>query len=1085
MSEQRLKPLRGEGARLLKLVTESEDLQTLEQALELGNALGQPAENLLDGVDVTAAGELLPSSRFRGTKTSQPALDLLLIHQLSLALEGSPEANLRRSVRRLQLMCRIVPPLRGFDGLESLTIEMAPGVKWADFARCEPLPALRVLSLTSKGTKDQITTLEALDGLKAPRLEVIQASGLGLKSVDALATSSRLIDVDLSDNPGLRSIRGLAPSAASLTTLNLKGCADLPDIEALRGSQALETLNLKGCAHLRSLMPLTASERLTRIDLEGCAQLTSLEGLATSELAPVQYNIFSLHGCAALTSLRGLPTLSEMTSALHLREMPALRSMDGIAAARVVKTLEIDNTALTDLVGLEHLSSLSELRVIECKSLQDIRILGQLSALERVRLFGCSGVQHLPDAWGQTLRNLEFSAGAFTALGQMPAGLEGLDVRGVPTLQNLKGVETATSLQVVAVDTLLRDASALQGLPLTSLRCFQADVRPVLPITPAWLHAVAGRLEPLRLDLSFTNLKEVPVLVEFPHLHAVRVSYQTCEFYQLKGGDYLTESAVRTLQRAVCKRHQIPTPEFLKSRRTSNQAVVAGGPSLLDLKRGLTSTDFTDVVAALETLRTTASAALYDAVVEGVHGPALYSGDTAALGKLFKDIRAPYRPWARWALTHVLMDAPDAATRAVALRQSVQAIVLTVSLSEGQSKSRPIPLSRFKALESITLQGIPGNDLSFLHDAGSVKSITLQDMIELTSLETLALMSTLPTLQTLQIERCPALSSLKGLEGAVQLRRLVVDGADQLIDFSAMAGLRSLQAFPARYFRSEEIDFSGFAALTNIQFAAGLRAATALKFHLTGQVDLSPLERLPHLASVALDLDTLQQDFAPLSQLKALDIQLIDPKTGYTQGVQGKVQPEHRHNWRGEYPLLERLEVSGGEHDLTQLRAPALQSFKSDSRLASLRGVGHAGTLEFRLDACESLDGLAGSPVKTLDFYYSVRKGTKLPSLAVIHEVPELKSLRIGPSLTEAHLHDLSACAQVQRLQANHYSGSLAFLAGWMQLAEIDLRDSGELTDLGTLCSLPSLTRVRLRGAAIKRESWPKALQDRLDFRST
>lgn len=1085
MSEQRLRPLRGEGAQLLKLVTEAKDLPTLEQALELGNALGKPAENLLDGIEVTAAGELLPSSRFRGTKASQPALDLLLIHQLSLALEGSHEADLRRSVRRLHLVSLIMPRLRGFDGLESLAIEMAPGAHWADFASWGPLPSLRTFLLTSQGTKDQPTTLVSLDGLQAPCLETIQGSGIGLTSVDALAASNRLIEVDLSDNPGLRSILGLAPSAASLTALNLAGCAEVPDVEALKGAQALETLHLKDCARLHSLKPLSASERLTTIDLEGCAQLVSLEGLATSELTPARYSVFSLVGCTALTSLRGLPSLSEKTSALHLREMPALNSLDGIAAARVVKTLEIDNTSLTDLSGLEHLPCLAELRVTDCSSLRDIRVLGQLPALARARLFSCSGIQHLPDAWGQTLRHLEFSAGAFTALGQLPAGLEELNVRGVPTLRDLKGIETAASLRVVAVDTFLQDASAMQGLPLANLRCFQADVRPLRPITPAWLHAVAGQLKPLKLDLSFTDLKELPVLVELADLHAVRVGYEVCEFYQLKGGDYLTESAVRTLQRAVCKKHQLPTPDFLKARRTSNKAIVAGGPSLLDLKRGLTSTDFAEIVAALETLRAAASATLYDAIVEGVHGTTLYTGDTAALGKLFKDIRAPYRPWARWVLTHVMMDAPDAATRVVALRQSVEEIVLSVSLSYGQDPSRPLPLSIFKALDSITLQEIPGNDLSFLRGAGSVKSITLREMSELTSLEALAMMSTLSTLQTLRIERCPALSSLKGLEGATQLRRLVVDGSEQLVDFSAMARLRSLQAFPAPYIRSEEIDLSGYATLSDIKFAAGLLAATALKLKLAGRVDLSPLAGLPQLASVTLELDTLEQDFAPLSRVKALDIQLIDPKTGYSRGVEGKVQPEHRHAWRGEFPLLESLEINGGEHDLAQLRAPALRTFNSYSRLTSMRGVGHAPTLDFRVDACESLDGLAGSPVTTLDLYYSARKGTKLPSLAVIHEIPELQSLRIGPSLTEAHLHDLSACAQVQRLQANHYTGSLAFLAGWTQLTEIDLRDSGELTDLDTLCSLPSLTRVFLRGAAIKRDAWPKALQDRLDFRST
>ena len=95
---ERLKPLRGDGAKLLKLVSEAQDTQTLEQALELGRALGQSAEGLLDGIEVTAGGELLLSSRFRGTQANQPALNLLLMQQLSLAPEGSPEAKLRRSV---------------------------------------------------------------------------------------------------------------------------------------------------------------------------------------------------------------------------------------------------------------------------------------------------------------------------------------------------------------------------------------------------------------------------------------------------------------------------------------------------------------------------------------------------------------------------------------------------------------------------------------------------------------------------------------------------------------------------------------------------------------------------------------------------------------------------------------------------------------------------------------------------------------------------------------------------------------------------------------------------------------------------
>jgi hypothetical protein len=67
MTTKRLTPLRGEGAKLLRLFTEALDLQTLLQALELGKALGQPAEGLLDGIEVNGAGGPTSSSRISPT----------------------------------------------------------------------------------------------------------------------------------------------------------------------------------------------------------------------------------------------------------------------------------------------------------------------------------------------------------------------------------------------------------------------------------------------------------------------------------------------------------------------------------------------------------------------------------------------------------------------------------------------------------------------------------------------------------------------------------------------------------------------------------------------------------------------------------------------------------------------------------------------------------------------------------------------------------------------------------------------------------------------------------------------------------
>ncbi len=1080
---ERLKPLRGDGAKLLKLVAEASDRQTLEQALELANAIGQPAEGLLEGVEVTAGGELLYSSRFRGTQATQPALDLLLLHELSLASDGTPEAALRRAIRRLDLSCPLLPALRGFDGLETLSLTLPAGADWADLGSWGPLPALRKLVITHGGTKDRPARLQSLDGLQAPGLQEARLSGLGLVSIDALSVSGQLNEVDLAQNPALASIAGLAASAGTLGALNLEGCEQLAGIDALAGASALSVLNLKGCARVPSLQPLSASTALEVIELEGCASLASLEGLCGPSVRPTRFSFLNLNGCAALQSLRGLPPLHEDVDSLHLEEMPALASLEGIASAAAITQVTIDGTALTDLDGLAGLIRLREVRVFDCKKLVDVRALGALPELVRAKVSGCPGLKHLPAAWGAPLRALEISEGVFTALGQLPAGLEDLEVREVASLRDLRGAETATALKEVSVDTFLQDASALDGLPRACLRCFNG---PIVPVTPTWVQSVVRGLAPLRLDLRFTSLKDLQFLLELPQLEQLYVGHEACEAYGFKGSESLTEAAVRTVQRAVCKKHQLPVPDFLKPRRASKQAVAAGGPSLADIKRGLTSTDFQEVVAALDALRAAGEGSLYDAVFEGVHGPTLYTGDNAPLGKMFREIRAPYRAWARWALTHALMEAPPSCASAEALLNSIESIHLGISPVQGRGNaSTPLAFGRFQALKSFTLEGTDDTDLGFLREMGPLASLSLLGLRQLVTLESLGTMKSLPALQSLKLERCTALQSLRGLEGASRLAIITVSDCDALTDFTAMSGLSALSVFPGWSLRDRKIRLNGFQALSDVSFLSGLAAAESLHLKLTGRVDLSALARLPRLHDLYLEVDTLDQDFAPLRGLKSLEIRLIDPKTGYSLTREGKPKPHERHVWQGEFPALETLEVSGGEHDFAQWRAPALQTFKSYSRLVSLQGVGHAATLEFQLEDCGSLEGLAGSPAASLNLYCAPRKGVKLPSVALVHEVPGLHTVRIGQTLTEQHARELTGCKQVQRLQANGYRGSLAFLAGWERLSEIDLRDSGELTELDTLCALPSLALVRLRGAAIKRDAWPKALQDKLDFRSS
>lgn len=1081
---ERLKPLRGEGAKLLKMVLEAQDLQTLEQALELGTALGQPAEGLLDGIEATGAGTLSLSSRFQGTQAQRPALDTLLIHQLAMALPDSREAALRESVRKLTLSCRVLPLLRGFTALETLEITLLPGTQWPDLSSWGELPTLLELKITGGGTKEQPAGLASLSGLQAPSLQVASLKGLGLTSIDGLAATTDLRWLDVSGNPQLKSIRALAKSAPNLETLNFEECSALASLDGLQGSSALCTLRLEGCSTIRSLQPLSDSRALTTITLQECEHLASLEGLCGPQVVMAERSsYFSLRGCASLTSLRGLPPLAPSVTSLDLGDTRALQSLEGIEAASRIERLEIENACITSLAPLACMTALKRLQVSKCAALVDVQVLGQLPQLADVGI-GAPKLARLPDRWGDGLNGLHIGTGSFSALGKMPRSLETLEVRGVPSLRSLHGVESAASLSQVAIDTALQDASALQGLAQAHVACYPQRSAPV---TPQWLMATFGDLKPLRLDLSASGLKDLQFLVDLPNLQWIRISEQAAAAYGVSETGFHTDTDARKLQRAVCKKHQIPTPEHLKMRRTANQVAVEGGPNLVDIKRGLTSTEFSDVVAAVQALRTSGSPALYDAVVQGVHAPSLYNGATESLGRMFREIKAGYRAWARWALTHILMDAPDSASAAVALRNAIETIELEVSLVQHQDPSRVLPLSRFRLLKSLTLARTGDTELSSLRDAGpSLQTLVIRGLSQLTTLESLAGMKAIESLRTLRLEDCEGLVSLKGLEGAACLEHLLVKGGQHLKDFSAMAHLHSLQTFSERgLWRDTGLEFERFAPLSDIGFAAGLHAARSIELRLRGSVDLTPLAGLPNLQALRLNVDCLDQDFSPLAGVTELEVSLVDHSTTSSVKLGNPVKPEYRHAWDYEFPRLAKLRLINGEHDLQKLRAPALQKFQGDCHLPSLRGVGHVPEINFSVYDCASLEGLAGSPAQSLNLQLHDNQKFQKLDLAVLREMPQLRTLRLGQTLTPRQTEQITGCAQVQALQARQFSGSLAFLAGWTALTEIDMRDAGELTDLETLCDLPALAHVYLRGAATKREAWPKALQDRLDFRTS
>ena len=146
-------------------------------------------------------------------------------------------------------------------------------------------------------------------------------------------------------------------------------------------------------------------------------------------------------------------------------------------------------------------------------------------------------------------------------------------------------------------------------------------------------------------------------------------------------------------------------------------------------------------------------------------------------------------------------------------------------------------------------------------------------------------------------------------------------------------------------------------------------------------------------------------------------------------------------------------------------------------RARTLDGLGGIHELDSYLDGVASIDALANSLVQRLNLQGFPGR------FDVVPQMQALRRLDLPPTLTSERAFALQACVQIRWLEMQGFSGSLAFLQGWEALSTPDLRNSRQLSDIDVLLAPPNLQTIRLKGAEMKREQWPKALQERLTYR--
>ena len=431
----RLKPLRGEAARVFKLCLDK-DRQVALQGLELAASLGPGSiPGILQGVSVNADGHLVRGARFTARPHSQPVLDALLIQQLGAALPGTPEATLRDQVVSLEMELPLVPHLAPFPHLQSVKITFPRGLGAVDLTPLGITPALRSLVLEQRYFFDSLgrPTLRSLAGLVAPLLEVLEASALDLEDISALEGSPTLKTINLSWNEALLSIDSLAASCLSLEKVDISGCPGITSLKPLRKATRLRVLDIYGLSQIEDLSDLDIAETLESVDVSHCAALKSLSGVPLLALADRirraegdgSHEVF-LFDLPKLASLEGVGTVDARVVRLSLKRLPVLADLNALPSAMAsLRILELDEVGVADLEVLSLLTQLETLNITNCKKLVDARAIGRLTNLRSVSITSCPKLKVLPEAWSSPVKQLVLKGcGALKPLKAIPAGLD-------------------------------------------------------------------------------------------------------------------------------------------------------------------------------------------------------------------------------------------------------------------------------------------------------------------------------------------------------------------------------------------------------------------------------------------------------------------------------------------------------------------------------------------------------------------------------------------------------------------------------------------------------------------------------------
>jgi hypothetical protein len=352
--------------------------------------------------------------------------------------------------------------LQTLDGLSNL-VKVRDGVL-IDGLPLTSLQGLKTLRETPSLNLSRLNKLESLTGLETVEWQsAVISQNDALQALDGLRVPPDVTSIEISANPQLTNVLALK-TLQSVTNISLSA---LPALKNLDGLQSLKNvdggLTVFGCDLLQDLTGFGPSISFGRLGMLGIAQnpqLRSLNGLTLTE-APLTVYIADNPVLDSLAGLLG--TRGTKLGTLQLEQLPALKTLTDLSAAREANVITIQSCdGLADLRGLEQLTTVESLQLLDCAKLQTVK---GLDALETVtEALGFGGLPSLTSL--QNLAKLHNTAR--------------LEVRDTGVLVSLAGLEQLTQLGALRIENNLK-LQSIDGLSaVEKLQTFQLIQNPAL-----------------------------------------------------------------------------------------------------------------------------------------------------------------------------------------------------------------------------------------------------------------------------------------------------------------------------------------------------------------------------------------------------------------------------------------------------------------------------------------------------------------------------------------------------------------------------------------------------------------------------